>query len=301
MPAIYELIDAFSSPTQTGPPKTGAIHCDHGQQKGRAEQLTNLPNYSKQARTQPMTSEQKWMQHRSVSHLQTLPHNNGNAIVPQSKPANPRRPSETPTAKCAQVSLANNWADCNQRAHTCLEAKIRPNHVPMGGEQGGQNVNTCQNHASCCMITHPWSMKQNQHLQRPILNMVDQNKGLATLRTGANCIANWKPTLHRASVLPSIWQQKQDIGCGLDIWGAWCTSEVPKFGNEQNLLQSCFQFMNATSNDNREMSSYNKNTNNNMTRENELDCNKHADNDVLAVTSETNSWRWVDAHRWWIT
>jgi hypothetical protein len=50
--------------------------------------------------------------------------------------------------------------------------------------------------------------------------------------------------------------------------------------------------MNATSNDNREiMSSYIKNTNNNMTRENELDCNKHADKDVLAVTSGTNSWR----------
>ena len=53
----------------------------------------------------------------------------------------------------------------------------------------------------------------------------------------------------------------------------------------------CFQVMKATSNYNREiMSSCIKNTNNKIIRENEFECNMHADHDDLAITSKTNSW-----------
>ena len=62
-------------------------------------------------------------------------------------------------------------------------------------------------------------------------------QGLATMRTKAICITYCKPTLHRESMLRNFWQQKQDIGWGLDIWCTWCTQRVPKFGNEKDLLQ----------------------------------------------------------------
>jgi hypothetical protein len=38
-----------------------------------------------------------------------------------------------------------------------------------------------------------------------------------------------------------------------------------------------------------------QNTNNKIIRENEFECNMHADHDDLAITSKTNSWRQVRA------